>query len=122
MKNYPKGSEFDSNKCAIDKIAEPDNIAFISNSDILIIGEDTGAHQIDYIWAYNVKTKDITRILTSPYGSETTSPYWYPNIGGKAYMTTVIQHPFGESDKEKKESPSDIESWIGVVGPFPAFE
>lgn len=122
MKKYPKGSEFDGNKCAIDKIAEPDNVAFINNSDILIIGEDTGAHQIDYIWAYNVKTKDITRILTSPYGSETTSPYWYPNIGGNAYMTTVIQHPFGESDKDKKDSPADIESWIGVVGPFPAFK
>ena len=122
MKKYPKGSEFDGNKCAIDKIAEPDNLTFIDNSDVLIIGEDTGAHQIDYIWAYNVKTKDITRILTSPYGSETTSPFWYPNIGGNAYMTTVIQHPFGESDKDKKDSPADIESWIGVVGPFPPFK
>ena len=122
MKKYPKGSEFDGNKCAIDKIAEPDNVAFINNSDILIIGEDTGAHQIDYIWAYNVKTKDITRILTSPYGSETTSPYWYPNIGGNGYLTTVIQHPFGESDKDKKDSPADIDSWVGVVGPFPAFK
>ncbi len=122
MKKYPKGSEFDGNKCAIDKIAEPDNLSFIDNSDILIIGEDTGAHQIDYVWAYNVVTKDITRILTTPYGSETTSPFWYPNIAGNAYMTTVIQHPFGESDKEKKDSPADIESWIGVVGPFPAFK
>ncbi|TLP39167.1 alkaline phosphatase PhoX [Arcobacter arenosus] len=122
MKSYPEGGEFDGNKCAVDKIAEPDNLTFIDNSDILIIGEDTGAHQIDYIWAYNVKTKDITRILTSPYGSETTSPFWYPNIGGNAYMTTVIQHPFGESDKDKKDSAADTESWIGVVGPFPAFK
>ncbi len=122
MKKYPKGSEFEGNKCSISAIAEPDNLTFIDNSDVLIIGEDTGAHQIDYVWAYNVETKDITRILTTPYGSETTSPFWYPNIGGNGYLTTVIQHPFGESDKEKKDSPADTESWIGVVGPFPAFE
>jgi len=122
MKKYPKDSEFDGNKCSVSAIAEPDNLTFIDNSDLLIIGEDTGAHQIDYVWAYNVATKDITRILTTPYGSETTSPYWYPNIGGNGYLTTVIQHPFGESDQEKKDSASDIESWIGVVGPFPAFE
>jgi hypothetical protein len=122
MRTYPKGSEFYGNKCAINNIAEPDNLTFIDKSDILIIGEDTSLHQIDYIWAYNVKTKDLTRILTTPYGSETTSPFWYPNIGGNGYLTTVIQHPFGESDKEKKESPSDIESWIGVVGPFPVLK
>lgn len=122
MKKYPKGSEFDGNKCSVSSIAEPDNLTFIDNSDVLIIGEDTGAHQIDYIWAYNVKTKDITRIFTTPYGSETTSPFWYPNIAGNAYMTAVVQHPFGESDAEKKDSDADLESWVGVVGPFPAFE
>ncbi len=119
MKEYPKGSEFEGNKCSINGIAEPDNLTFIENSDILIIGEDTGAHQIDYIWAYNVKTKDLTRILTSPFGSETTSPFWYSNIGGNGYLTTVIQHPFGESDEDKAGGESDKESWIGVVGPFP---
>ena len=79
-------------------------------------------HQIDYIWAYDVETKALTRILTTPYGAETTSPFWYPNIGGNGYLTAVIQHPYGESDKEKKSAPQDIESWIGVVGPFPAFK
>lgn len=34
-------------------------------------------------------------------------------------MTTVIQHPFGESDQDKASSKKDKESWIGVVGPFP---
>lgn len=122
MKKYPKGSEFDGNKCSINSIAEPDNLAFIDKSDILVIGEDTGMHQIDYIWAYNVVSKDLTRILTTPYGSETTSPFWYPNIGGNGYLTTVIQHPFGESDKDKASGAQDLESWVGVVGPFPAFE
>ncbi|MCD4758564.1 MAG: PhoX family protein [Arcobacteraceae bacterium] len=119
MHKYPKGDKFEGNKCAVDGLAEPDNLTFIDNSDILIIGEDTGAHQIDYIWAYDVVKKDLTRIFTTPYGSETTSPFWYSNIAGNGYLTTVIQHPFGESDQEKADSEADKESWVGVVGPFP---
>lgn len=122
MKTYPKGSDYEGNKCSVDAIAEPDNLTFIKNSNLLIIGEDTNLRQIDYMWAYNVETKKLTRIFTTPYGSETTSPFWYPNIGGNAYLTAVVQHPYGESDKDKKSSPQDIESWVGVVGPFPAFE
>ncbi len=120
-RSYPKGSDFEANKCDINTIAEPDNLTFIENSDILIIGEDTGLHQNDFIWAYDVEKKALTRILSTPYGSESTSPFWYPNIGGSGYLTTVVQHPFGESDKEKQQSPQDLESWIGVVGPFPVF-
>lgn len=122
MSKYPKGSGLEANKCLVTGLAEPDNVTYIDGSDVLIIGEDTGAHQIDYIWAYNVVTKDLTRILTSPFGSETTSPFWYPNIAGHGYMTTVIQHPFGESDKDKAGSEADKESWVGVVGPFPAMD
>lgn len=122
MKTYPKGSDYEGNKCSVDAIAEPDNLTFIKNSNLLIIGEDTNLRQIDYMWAYNVETKKLTRIFTTPYGSETTSPFWYPNIGGNAYLTAVVQHPYGESDKDKKSSLQDIESWVGVVGPFPAFE
>ena len=122
MKTYPKGSDYEGNKCSVDAIAEPDNLTFNKNSNLLIIGEDTNLRQIDYMWAYNVETKKLTRIFTTPYGSETTSPFWYPNIGGNAYLTAVVQHPYGESDKDKKSSPQDIESWVGVVGPFPAFE
>ena len=61
MKTYTKGSEFDRNKCSVAAIAEPDNVAFIDNSDILIIGEDTGAHEIDYIWACLLYTSPSPR-------------------------------------------------------------
>jgi hypothetical protein len=40
-------------------------------------------------------------MLSTPYGSETTSTYFYPNINGYAYMTAVVQHPYGESDEDK---------------------
>jgi hypothetical protein len=122
MKTYAKGSEFEGNKCSVEGIAEPDNLTFINTTNTLIIGEDTNLRQIDFIWAYDVVSKKLTRILTTPYGAETTSPFWYPNIGGNAYLTTVIQHPYGESDTDKKRHPEDTQSWVGVIGPFPAFE
>jgi secreted PhoX family phosphatase len=110
------------NKCNLDGIANPDNLTFITGYNTLIIGEDTGSgHQNDIIWSYDLDSKQLTRILSTPYGSETTSPYWYPNINGFGYLMAVIQHPYGESDSDKYEigSMSD-RGYTGYVGPFPA--
>lgn len=118
----------DANKCSVDGLANPDNITYINNTNTLIIGEDTGSgHQNDYIWSYNLGSKKLTRILTSPYGSETTSPYYYNNIGGHGYLMAVIQHPYGESDgltKEedmpsKAQNKGQMSAYTGYVGPLP---
>jgi hypothetical protein len=111
-----------SNDCDLDAISEPDNITFMPGYDTLIIGEDTGRHQNDMIWSYNVETGKLTRIQTTPYGSETTSPYFYPNINGFGYMTSVIQHPFGESDQDALQVPEEARGYTGYVGPFPPMD
>jgi hypothetical protein len=110
------------NKCNLDGIANPDNLTFVTGYDTLIIGEDTGSgHQNDVIWAYDLSSKQLTRILSTPYGSETTSPYWYPNINGFGYLMAVTQHPYGESDSDKYEIGSMADrGYTGYVGPFPA--
>ena len=111
------------NKCAIDGIANPDNITFIPGHDTLIIGEDTGSgHQNDAVWAYNVSSGKLTRIQTTPYGSETTSVYFYPNINGFGYLMSVVQHPYGESDQDKLKDPADARGYVGYIGPFPAMD
>lgn len=110
------------NKCDKDGIANPDNLTFMQGTDTLFIGEDTGSgHQNDAVWAYNVYTKKLTRVMTTPYGSETTSPYWYPNINGWAYLKTVIQHPYGESDQDALTDAAEAMAYDGYLGPFPAF-
>jgi len=109
------------NKCQIDGIANPDNLTYMSGYDKLIIGEDTGSgHQNDVIWAYDLPSKTLSRLQTTPYGSETTSPYWYPNINGWAYLTSVVQHPYGESDGDKDTGTGESRAYTGYVGPFPA--
>ncbi|MCG6863085.1 MAG: DUF839 domain-containing protein [Chromatiaceae bacterium] len=111
------------NKCDVNGIANPDNLTYMPGYDTLIIGEDTGSgHQNDMVWAYNLGSGQLTRIQTTPYGSETTSPYFYPNINGFAYLMSVVQHPYGESDSDKLEDPADDRGYTGYIGPFPAMD
>lgn len=118
---YAEGTTWAGNDCFIDGISNPDNVTWIPDQDTLIIGEDTGSgHQNDVIWAMNYPTKQLTRILSTPYGSETTSPYIYTNINGFGYLMAVIQHPYGESDEDKLSNPTDAQAYVGYVGPLPA--
>jgi secreted PhoX family phosphatase len=119
--NYAKDGDFANNSCDIGGIANPDNISYMIDRDTLIIGEDTGSgHQNDAIWAYTVPSQKLTRIQTTPYGSETTSPYFYPNINGHSYLMSVVQHPYGESDEDKLSDPAQAAGYTGYIGPMPA--
>ncbi|WP_096785893.1 PhoX family phosphatase [Rhodobacter sp. CZR27] len=109
------------NTCDVDGIANPDNITYIPGYDTLIIGEDTGeGHRNDVVWSMNLADGKLTRIFSTPYGSESTSVYWYPDIGGHGYLTAVVQHPYGESDEDKLSDPADARAYVGYIGPFPA--
>lgn len=104
------------NKCDVNGIANPDNLTYMPGYDTLIIGEDTGSgHQNDMIWAYNLSANTLTRIQTTPYGSETTSPYFYPDINGFAYLMSVVQHPYGESDSDQLEAPAEQYGYTGYM-------
>ena len=116
--------DFDGkNKCDLNGIANPDNITYLRGFNTLIIGEDTGdGHQNDMIWSYDLDSGQLTRIETTPYGSETTSPYFYPNVNGHAYIMSVVQHPYGESDQDKLENPGQARAYTGYIGPFPPMD
>lgn len=120
-KKYPEGSEYaGKNSCDVDAIANPDNLTYMTGHNTLIIGEDTGSgHQNDAVWAYDVNAKKLTRIETTPYGSETTSPYFYPNVNGFGYLASVVQHPYGESDQKQLKDAADARAYFGYIGPFP---
>jgi hypothetical protein len=113
----------DHNQCDLESIANPDNITAISGYNTLIIGEDTNeGHQNDMVWAYNLTTQHLTRIQTTPYGSETTSIYFYPNLNGFGYLMSVIAHPYGETDQDKLRQPDEAKAYTGYIGPFPAIK
>lgn len=120
-----------SGSCSISTIANPDNISFVRKYNTLVIGEDCGKlqHQNDAIWSMDLTTKQITRILTTPYGSESTSVYHYPNIGGFSYLIGVVQHPYTESDQDKLDAFTDLTEkakakapYVGFIGPMPKMD
>ena len=121
QKKYAKDGDYANNTCDINGISNPDNLTFMTGRNTLIIGEDTGSgHQNDAIWSYNMNSQKLTRILTTPYGSETTSPYYYPDVNGFAYLMGVIQHPYGESDEDKLSDPAESAAYTGYIGAMPA--
>ena len=119
--DYADGTPEAGNSCDLDGIANPDNLTYLPSYNTLIIGEDTGSgHQNDAIWALNTESGKMDRIFSTPYGSETTSPYWYQDVNGFGYLMAVIQHPYGESDEDKLADPADARAYMGYIGPFPA--
>ncbi len=76
-----------------DKIASPDNLKFSEKMRTLFIGEDSGNHVNNFLWAYNVDTKTLTRVLSTPSGAESTGLHAVDDINGWTYIMSNFQHP-----------------------------
>lgn len=82
------------NSCATDRIANPDNLTFIDGQQTLVIAEDSArGHANNMLWAYDLDSGGLTRLLTAPTGAEVTGSYYYPDIDGWGYLMCTIQHP-----------------------------
>ena len=76
-----------------DKIGAPDNLKFSEKLRTLFIGEDSAYHVNNFIWAYNVDTKLLTRIASMPSGAEATGLGVVDDLNGWTYITANFQHP-----------------------------
>jgi len=76
-----------------DKIGAPDNLKFSEKLRTLFIGEDSGYHVNNFVWAYNVDTKTLTRLASMPSGAEATGLGVVDDLNGWTYVTTNFQHP-----------------------------
>jgi secreted PhoX family phosphatase len=75
------------------KIASPDNIKFSEKMRTLFIGEDSGNHVNNFLWAYNIDTKVLARVLSTPAGAESTGLHAVDSINGFTYIMSNFQHP-----------------------------
>lgn len=75
-----------------DKIASPDNLKFSEKMRTLFIGEDSGNHVNNFLWAYNVDTRQLSRILSTPAGAESTGLHAVDEINGWTYIQSNFQH------------------------------
>lgn len=74
-------------------VANPDNIKFNEDMRTLFIGEDSGMHVNNFLWAYNVDTRELARILSTPAGAESTGLHAVDKVNGFTYIMSNFQHP-----------------------------
>lgn len=85
-------ADADGNKSKLDKISAPDNVAFSERMRVLFIGEDSGNHVNNSLWAYHVDSGKLVRILSLPMGAESTGLQVVDNLKGYAYIMSNYQH------------------------------
>lgn len=85
-------ADADGNKSDLNAISSPDNLWFSDKMRVLFIGEDSGSHVNNYLWAYHVDTGSLVRILSLPMGAESTGLQVVENMKGHAYIMSNYQH------------------------------
>ena len=85
-------TDADGNAAVKDKIAQPDNVKYSEAMRTLFIGEDGNGHLNNYVWAYNIDTKLLSRVLAVPAGGECTGLQAVDNMNGFAYLMSAMQH------------------------------
>ena len=74
------------------KICNPDNLKFSEKLRTLFIGEDSGQHVNNFLWAYNIDTKQLARLMSIPAGGESTGLHAVDEINGWTYIMSNFQH------------------------------
>jgi len=75
-----------------EKVSNPDNLKFSEKMRTLFIGEDSGTHVNNFLWAYNVDTKKLSRIMSMPAGAEATGLHVVDDLNGWTYIMSNFQH------------------------------
>jgi secreted PhoX family phosphatase len=90
--------DVEGNRCVQDKLCGPDNIKFSTSTRTVFVGEDTARRNNNYVWAFNLDTRRLSRILSVPRAAEATGLQVVENLNGHAYVMSNFQHP-GEADQ-----------------------
>lgn len=106
----PMKADANGNTAEVDSIANTDNISYSEGMRTLFIGEDSGKHVNNYVWAYNIDTKKLSRILSVAAGGEATGLSIVENIGGHAYVLSNNQHQGDWIGSQNKELTAKLEA------------
>ena len=75
-----------------DKVSNPDNLKFSEKLRTLFIGEDSSTHVNNFLWAYNVDSKRLSRLMSMPSGAEATGLHVVDDLNGWTYIMSNFQH------------------------------
>ena len=80
------------NVCNPDYIGNPDNIVYSEKFRHLFIAEDSsGRHERNFLWAYSIDTKKLSRILIAPKYAEVSGLHVSENINNYWYLLASFQ-------------------------------
>ncbi|MEH7443965.1 alkaline phosphatase PhoX [Bacillus sp. JJ1122] len=108
------------NTANVDMIANPDNLSYSQAMRTLFIGEDSSMHTNNFVWSYNLDTKELSRVLSAPAGAESTGLFVADNRSGFSYIMSNFQHPGDELDTktitavDKEELKAAMDKEIGI--------
>jgi secreted PhoX family phosphatase len=94
------------NTADADRVANPDNLKFSERLRTLFIGEDSSTHVNNFLWAYNVDTGKLARLLSCPAGAESTGLQAVDDLNGFMYIMSNFQHP-GDWEKPLHDKVKD---------------
>lgn len=115
-------------KCDTERVANPDNIKYSSEMRTLFVGEDSGNHLNNFLWALNLDSGNLARLLVAPAGGEHTGLQVVPSLNGHAYVMGNIQHPGAANDLKSYPDAIRVElrrkidqrGSVGYLGGLPA--
>ncbi len=117
------------NTAKVDKIASPDNVKYSEKMRTLFIGEDSSLHVNNFLWAYNVDTGKLSRILSLPAGAESTGLQAVEDANGYAYVMSNYQHAgdfTGTTSQVLKDELGPLinkyKAGVGYLGGLPALK
>jgi secreted PhoX family phosphatase len=118
-KDMPTADAY-GNTADVNAVANTDNLSYSEALRTLFIGEDSGMHTNNFVWAYNIDTKQLSRILSIPAGAEATGLFAADNRKGHSYILSNFQHPGDELEVknitavDKNELIKAMEKEIGI--------
>ena len=113
-KQYVKGDQYEGNECSVEEIANPEDLSYIEDKDILTISEKEGKHINPMVWNYDIKNNKLIRVMTYPLDSNSVSINWQRDVNGFDYLIYGVQHPLRNSEKATIEEKN---SYLGYWGP-----
>lgn len=75
-----------------DKVSNPKNLKFSEKLRTLFIGEDSSTHVNNFLWAYSVDSKKLSRLMSMPSGAEATGLHVVDDLNGWTYIMSNLQH------------------------------
>ncbi len=82
--------------------------------------QDADGHENNVLWSFDIRSGQMTRVLSGPVGSEITGTGYFKLANGLTYIISAIQHPYDGAPSNISSLPiyTGTGGWIGYFGPF----